>query len=155
MKPAPASQTRIRVRCANRKKPHGVQRRARAAGAPPLVLIVGEPSDLLDMYAEYLRFHGLRVHQTASGERAVEIALVAAPEVIVMDLDAPVAESAPFVPESDSREGLAVIRFRPEARVEARGKRSEDAVQIVAKPCPPERLLSACSRAERRTARRA
>jgi CheY-like chemotaxis protein len=53
---------------------------------PPLVLLVDDYSDALDMYTEYFLFCGYRLVTAASGEEAVQLANSDPPSLILMDI---------------------------------------------------------------------
>jgi CheY-like chemotaxis protein len=55
----------------------------------PLVLVIDDFSDNRIIYAEFLRFAGLRVKVAASAEEGLTIALHEPPAVVVMDLALP------------------------------------------------------------------
>jgi CheY-like chemotaxis protein len=55
----------------------------------PLVLVVDDFLDAREMYAEYFMFSGFRVVEAANGAEALEKAIEASPQVILMDLSMP------------------------------------------------------------------
>jgi two-component system, cell cycle response regulator DivK len=55
----------------------------------PLILLVDDCADDASMYAEYLVAAGFRVATAGNGNEAVALALSAAPDLIVMDLEMP------------------------------------------------------------------
>ena len=56
---------------------------------PPAVLIVDDEPDQLDVYRQYLHFEGYRVAVAGGGRLALDVALAARPDVIIMDLAMP------------------------------------------------------------------
>ncbi|HEU0108159.1 MAG TPA: response regulator [Vicinamibacteria bacterium] len=56
---------------------------------PPAVLIVDDEPDQLDVYRQYLQFEGYRVAVAGGGRVALDVALAARPDVIIMDLAMP------------------------------------------------------------------
>lgn len=54
-----------------------------------LVLVVDDVADNREMYAEYLRYVGLRVELASSAEEALEKAKQETPDIVVMDLALP------------------------------------------------------------------
>ena len=54
-----------------------------------LVLLVDDYEDTLDLYSEYLRFHGYNVTVARNGQEAVDIARTERPALILMDLQMP------------------------------------------------------------------
>ena len=56
---------------------------------PPLALIVENHRDTREMYAEALKFHGVRVVEAATAIDALELALTLHPDVITTELGLP------------------------------------------------------------------
>ena len=56
---------------------------------PPAVLLVDDEPDQLDVYRQYLHFEGYRVAVAGGGRVALDVALAARPDVIIMDLAMP------------------------------------------------------------------
>ena len=52
----------------------------------PLILIVDDFVDALDIYQQYLTFKGYRVVTARSGREAIDVARTRMPAVILMDL---------------------------------------------------------------------
>jgi two-component system cell cycle response regulator DivK len=76
-----------------------------AVTSSPLILLVDDFSDALEMYAEYLRYRGFRVATAASGAQAVTVASGAErPAIILMDLE---------MREMSGTEALRVLRANP------------------------------------------
>ncbi len=55
----------------------------------PLVLIVDDARDNREAYAEYLRFHGFRTMEAASGEEALRESQRAQPDIVLLDMRLP------------------------------------------------------------------
>lgn len=55
----------------------------------PIVMVVDDFPDNVEMYAAYLRFEGLRVLEASNGLEALDKAVAELPAVIVMDLSLP------------------------------------------------------------------
>src|SRR5512144_1791923 len=55
----------------------------------PLVLIVDDVRDNREAYAEYLRFHGFRTVEAASGKEALRESRRARPDVVLLDMRLP------------------------------------------------------------------
>jgi CheY-like chemotaxis protein len=55
----------------------------------PLVLLVDDFADALDMYSDFLRYSGFRVAKAKSGRDGVARAVELRPDVILMDLGMP------------------------------------------------------------------
>ena len=56
---------------------------------PAAVLLVDDEPDQLDVYRQYLHFEGYRVAVASGGRGALDVALAARPDVIIMDLAMP------------------------------------------------------------------
>ena len=81
------------------RKPLGaLSRRGRRRTGPrrkppsPLVLIAEDNVDQQDLYATYFLWRGFRVQVVQDGEMAVQCAITAPPDVIVMDLSMPILD---------------------------------------------------------------
>jgi two-component system, cell cycle response regulator DivK len=61
----------------------------RRVNVPPVVLIVDDEPDQLDVYRQGLEFAGYRVAVAGGGRVALDMALAAHPDVIIMDLAMP------------------------------------------------------------------
>jgi two-component system cell cycle response regulator DivK len=80
-----------RSRTAHPKRPAKAPWRGpeRRVFVPPAVLIVDDEPDQLDVYRQYLHFEGYRVAVAGGGRVALDVALAARPDVIIMDLAMP------------------------------------------------------------------
>src|SRR5438034_6144859 len=58
----------------------------------PRVLVVDDYPDAREMYSEYLEFSGFDVIQAVNGIEALQRAVDAAPDIILMDLSLPVMD---------------------------------------------------------------
>src|ERR1043166_7378366 len=58
----------------------------------PRVLLVDDYPDAREMYSEYLEFSGFDVVEAANGMEALQRAVEAAPDIILMDLSLPVMD---------------------------------------------------------------
>ena len=114
--------------------------------ARPRVLIVDDFSDNREMYAEYLRVVGFRVDEAANGREALEKAMAAPPDAVVMDLS---------LPEVDGWEATRRLKSDPRTRHvpviavtgHALAGHSRSALEagcdaFVTKPCLPEDLAA-------------
>ena len=70
----------------------------------PRVLVVDDYPDAREMYSEYLEFSGFDVIQAVNGMEALQRAVDAAPDIILMDLSLPVMD------------GWATRRLKEDAR---------------------------------------
>jgi CheY-like chemotaxis protein len=110
----------------------------------PLVLIVEDYSDALELYQEYFEWAGLRVVTARNGIEAIERAIEHRPDLIVMDLALPLLDGLEATRRirADERTraipvvGLtgSVVRGAEERALEA------GCVRFVAKPCLPNEL---------------
>lgn len=79
-------------------------RNGSVAAPEPYVLIVDDVLDNREMYAEYLRFSGLRAETAETAEEALEMARREPPAVVVMDL---------ALPEMDGLEATRRLKADP------------------------------------------
>ena len=130
-----------------------VVRRARRR-LPPLVLVVDTVEDDREFFVHWLGTHGFRVATAASGAEAFSLVLDLAPAAVLLDL---------VLPDLD---GLAVARVLTDDGATADipiiaisasvpGHNQVNAMEagcrtFVAKPCPPEEVLSLLQAAVRR-----
>jgi two-component system, cell cycle response regulator DivK len=96
----------------------------------PRVLLVDDYPDAREMYSEYLQFSGFDVVQAANGMEALERALDAYPDIILMDLSLPVM---------DGLTGHALAGI-------SEGARKAGCDAFVTKPCLPEDLVKEIQR---------
>jgi len=122
----------------------------------PLVLLVDDYPDALDLYADYLRERGFRVCLAENGRQALEIALREPPHVVVMDLFMPVMDGEQAtrrLREEPSTKSVAVIALTARDRNES-GLAATLAAglfdALLTKPCLPEDLLAAIEAARER-----
>jgi CheY-like chemotaxis protein len=52
-------------------------------------VLIDDTPDNLDVYTQYLAFHGVRVTTAATGEAGLAVAIKTRPDVIVLDLGLP------------------------------------------------------------------
>jgi len=109
------------------------------------VLIVDDYPDARQMYREYLDFCGFDVVEAANGVEALQQALNAAPDIIVMDLAMPVMDGweATRRLKSDHRTaGIPVVALTGQAFA-GNSERAKDAGcdAFMAKPCLPADLV--------------
>jgi two-component system cell cycle response regulator DivK len=118
----------------------------KAAIERPSVLIVDDYPDAREMYREYLQFSGFDVVEAANGLEALQYALNATPDIILMDLAMPVMdgwEATRRLKANDRTAGIPVVALSGDVRVDnfERAKKAGcDA--FVAKPCLPEDLVT-------------
>src|SRR3954470_3807382 len=56
----------------------------------PLILLVDDYDDALEIYGTYLTYHGYRVETARNGQEAVDAALSCGPALVLMDLRMPI-----------------------------------------------------------------
>ena len=114
------------------------------------ILLVDDFNDGLDMYAEYLSFHGYRLALARDGEEAVRLARSEHPAVILMDLQMPVmsgVEALRILRSDEAFSGTPIVAFTAHALDAERA----DAIragfdEVISKPCLPEDLMAAVER---------
>jgi CheY-like chemotaxis protein len=117
---------------------------------PPLILLVDDFEDALEMYAEYLEFRGYRVIAANSGDAAIEAVDRETPALILMDLRMPGltgAETLHLLRANAALRAVPVIAFTAHAFVDERNSALlEGFDEVIAKPCLPQDLATAIER---------
>jgi CheY-like chemotaxis protein len=117
----------------------------RAAPAP-LVLLVDDFQDNREMYAEFLRFSGLRVEEASNGLEALDKTFALLPDLVVMDLSLPGIDGweATRRLKADARtKHIPVLALTGHALAGySEGARQAGCDAFVTKPCLPEELLA-------------
>jgi two-component system cell cycle response regulator DivK len=111
----------------------------------PRVLVVDDYPDAREMYSEYLEFSGFDVIQAVNGVEALQRAVDAAPDIILMDLSLPVMdgwEATRRLKEDARTNSIPVVALTGHALAGI----SEGAIKagcdaFVTKPCLPEDLV--------------
>ena len=111
----------------------------------PRVLVVDDYPDAREMYSEYLEFSGFDVIQAVNGMEALQRAVDAAPDIILMDLSLPVMdgwEATRRLKEDARTNSIPVVALTGHVLAGI----SERAMQagcdaFVTKPCLPEDLV--------------
>jgi CheY-like chemotaxis protein len=126
---------------------------------PPLVLLVDDNPDTLEMYSLGLQYEGLRVNRADNGERALEAVAVDRPDCIVTDVRMPRMTGMEFnrILRTDAATAnIPVIALTAmSAPAELATARAAGFDTVLIKPCLPEHLarevmrLVAASRALR------
>ena len=113
----------------------------------PLVLLVDDFDDALEIYATYLTFHGYRVHTARDGREAIDAARQAQPAIVLMDLRMPVLDGTAalrLLREMPTLRDVPVIALTAHALDEERvSALAEGFDAVIAKPCLPDDLLRA------------
>jgi two-component system cell cycle response regulator DivK len=111
----------------------------------PKVLLVDDYPDAREMYSEYLEFCGFEVVEAANGMEALERAVDAAPDIILMDLSLPVMDGweATRRLKADTRTAsIPVVALTGHALAGiSEGARNAGCDGFVTKPCLPEDLV--------------
>ena len=113
----------------------------------PLILLVDDFTDALEMYAEYFRFRGLRVATAASGPEAVALGFgTDRPAVILMDLEMrgmSGTEALRLLRADPALAGVPIIAFTAHALVAERDTALHDGFDgVIPKPCLPDELIT-------------
>ncbi len=111
----------------------------------PRVLIVDDYPDAREMYSEYLQFSGFDVVEASNGMEALQRAVDAAPDIILMDLSLPVMDGweATRRLKADKRTAtIPVVALTGHALAGiSEGARNAGCDAFVTKPCLPEDLV--------------
>jgi CheY-like chemotaxis protein len=120
------------------------------AAEAPLILIVDDFDDALDIYEQYLTFKGYRVVTARSGREAIEVARANLPAIILMDLSMAVmtgTEAMRILRGDSAFSDVPIVAFTAHAlhdeKLAALHAGFDD---VVAKPCLPDDLVAAVSR---------
>ena len=118
--------------------------------AERLVLIVDDHADTLDLYAEYLTFHGHEVVVASHGEEAITLARAKYPAVVLLDIE---------MPGMSGTDVLRILRTDPSLNrtfmvaltAHALETQRAEALragfdEFIAKPCLPDALMAAVER---------
>ena len=113
----------------------------------PLLLLVDDYRDTLEMYAEYLRYRGFRVATAMSGEQAVTVASGAErPAIILMDLEMPDmsgSEALRILRADRALADVPILALTAHALAEEHAKAIRDGFDcVIAKPCLPNELVT-------------
>jgi two-component system, cell cycle response regulator DivK len=116
----------------------------------PLILIVDDFEDALDIYREYLSFKGFRVATASSGLEAITTALTERPALILMDLrmaHMTGAEAMHALRADPDFQAVPIIAFTAHALDEERRAALQAGFDdLIPKPCLPDELLAAVNR---------
>jgi CheY-like chemotaxis protein len=112
-----------------------------------LVLVVDDDEDIRDLYAEALELNGYEVLQACDGRAALEIAHVASPAAIVMDLDMPIMDgfAATLALKQDPRTAQTpvVVVTGSVKGTKLERARTVGCDALLSKPCPPDVVILA------------
>lgn len=110
----------------------------------PLVLLVDDNADTLDMYALGLQYAGFRVEKAHDGEEALRAVSLTRPDCIVADVRMPRMNGLEFrrvlgrAPTTAEIPAIAVTGFGSPAEISTARAAGFDSVLL--KPCPPDQL---------------
>jgi CheY-like chemotaxis protein len=111
----------------------------------PRVLVVDDYPDAREMYSEYLEFSGFDVIQAVNGMEALQRAVDAAPDIILMDLSLPVMdgwEATRRLKEDARTNRIPVVALTGHALAGiSEGAMKAGCDAFVTKPCLPEDLV--------------
>ena len=109
------------------------------------MLVVDDYPDAREMYSEYLEFSGFDVIQAVNGIEALQRAVDAAPDIILMDLSLPVMDGweATRRLKADKRTApIPVVALTGHALAGiSEGAKKAGCDAFVTKPCLPEDLV--------------
>lgn len=112
----------------------------------PLILLVDDFDDALDIYGTYLEHHGYRVEVARNGAEAIDQARATRPQVILLDLRMPVLDGVGVLRELRRDEQFATVPIVALTAHALDGERqaAENAGfdMVVSKPCLPDALLA-------------
>jgi two-component system, cell cycle response regulator DivK len=111
----------------------------------PRVLLVDDYPDAREMYTEYLEFSGFEVVEAGNGMEALQRAIDASPDIILMDLSLPVMdgwEATRRLKADDRTASIPVVALTGHALAGiSEGARKAGCDAFVTKPCLPEDLV--------------
>jgi two-component system, cell cycle response regulator DivK len=111
----------------------------------PRVLLVDDYPDAREMYTEYLEFSGFEVVEAENGMEALERAVDAEPDIILMDLSLPIMDGweATRRLKADKRTAsIPVVALTGHALAGiSEGAKKAGCDAFVTKPCLPEDLV--------------
>src|SRR3981189_1657432 len=111
----------------------------------PRVLLVDDYPDAREMYTEYLEFSGFDVVEAGKGREALQRAVDATPDIILMDLSLPVMdgwEATRRLKADERTASIPVVALTGHALPGlSHGAKKAGADALVTKPCLPEDLV--------------
>jgi len=115
-----------------------------------LILLVDDFPDGLEMYREYLAFHGYRVVTAKNGEEAVAATAVECPDLILMDVQMPVMDGIDALRILRCQEAFALVPIVALTAYALENERRHMLLQgfdeVISKPCLPDDLVAAVER---------
>jgi CheY-like chemotaxis protein len=117
---------------------------------PPLILLVDDFEDALDIYGQYLTFRGYRVVLARDGQDAVRKARTCRPDLVFLDLRMPIMtgiEALRMMRADDALATVPIVALTAHALDSERHRALEAGFDdFIAKPCLPEDLVAAVER---------
>ena len=111
----------------------------------PRVLIIEDFEDAIELYADYLRFHGLEVVTATSGQEGVQLARDQKPDLIVMDAGLPGMsgwEATERLKADPVTASICVMMVTGHVFEDAERQAQAAGVDVfLRKPCLPDELL--------------
>ena len=111
----------------------------------PRVLLVDDYPDAREMYTEYLEFSGFEVVEAGNGMEALQKAVEAQPDIILMDLSLPVMdgwEATRWLKADERTAAIPVVALTGHALAGiSEGAKKAGCDAFVTKPCLPEDLV--------------
>jgi len=111
----------------------------------PRVLLVDDYPDAREMYTEYLEFSGFEVVEAGNGMEALQRAIDASPDIILMDLSLPVMdgwEATRRLKADERTASIPVVALTGHALAGiSEGAKKAGCDAFVTKPCLPEDLV--------------
>src|SRR5438105_15464448 len=112
----------------------------------PRVLLVDDYPDAREMYTEYLEFSGFDVVEAGNGMEALQRAVDAAPDIILMDLSLPVMdgwEATRRLKADERTASIPVVALTGHALAGiSEGAKNAGCDAFVTRPCLPEDLVT-------------
>lgn len=116
----------------------------------PLVLLVDNHADTREMYAEYLHLRGFRVIACSDSKASIELACMAVPDIILLELRMLGMNGAQVLAELRKDPALArvpVVALTASVMTHERAAAlAADFTELLPKPCFPEDLAAAIDR---------
>jgi CheY-like chemotaxis protein len=111
----------------------------------PRVLLVDDYPDAREMYTEYLQYSGFDVVEAGNGIEALQRAVDATPDIILMDLSLPVMdgwEATRRLKADDRTASIPVVALTGHALAGiSQGAKAAGCDAFITKPCLPEDLV--------------
>jgi CheY-like chemotaxis protein len=111
----------------------------------PRILIIEDFEDAIELYADYLRYHGLEVLTATTGPEGLQLAREQKPELIVMDAGLPGMsgwEAAQRLKTDPATASICIVMVTGHVFEDAERRAQAAGVDVfLRKPCLPDELL--------------